>query len=615
MTVDPFVRKICAVGIGNILEWYDFVIFGLLADVIGRNFFPANMAGGSLITSLSVLSSAFLVRPIGGYLMGYLGDNYGRKKALEVSVLIMMVPSFLLGCVPNYAEIGYLGTVLLCLLRLLQGLAVGGEMVGALIFTIEITDSGNRGLWGGTVKATGLFGTVLGMAHVSYLRHVLTDEQMYTWGWRLPFLTSLLIGVMGMYLRSSLQETEEYTNSKENQLSTDKSSLADVLKFHWVEILLVCGVSAFWSVGYYTCFIWLGNYMSSFVGEGPAAFQAMEGAGELTMVMTLLLIVLMPCAGMVGDYMQHIYGESDNGYRRILMIGCAITTVFGAPAFALINNRQIWSASIGMMVFVVSIAIYGGNLPALIVEQFTVRHRYAGLGIAYNLSNALFAGTAPMVQTYLVVQATELDNIQGISSLLPAVYLCLVSVISLTVLFWAPPIISKRRIELDKKLYHMKYSHKDKYNKSISHFDHNVSLDESIDRSNTPMILQIKNDYDSKFKDSRSKSITAPASSECCDDDDDDSSVVDDGPYHANSSIHAGWFKGFASLFNIKIIPPPPPKKKYNPRDIIDNFPTSGKKTFSSSHGQQDQDQDIVERRLNLSMNSISTSDRQKSYV
>jgi hypothetical protein len=140
-----------------------------------------------------------------------------------------------------------------------------------------------------------------------------------------------------------------------------------------------------------------------------------------------------------------------------------------------------------------------------------------------------------------------------------------------------------------------------------------VSLDESIDRSNTPMILQIKNDYDSKFKDSRSKSITAPASSEYCDD--DDSSVVDDGPYHANSSIHAGWFKGFASLFNIKIIPPPPPKKKYNPRDIIDNFPTSGKKTFSSSHGQQDQDQDIVERRLNLSMNSISTSDRQKSYV
>lgn len=608
--VDPFVRKICAVGIGNVLEWYDFVIFGLLADIIGKNFFPANLAGGSLMTSLSVLSSAFLVRPIGGYLMGYVGDNYGRKKALEVSVMIMMVPSFLLGCVPNYSQIGYVGTVVLCLLRLTQGLAVGGEMVGALIFTIEITGSGNRGLWGGTVKATGLFGTVLGMAHVSYLRHMLSDEQMYEWGWRVPFLTSALIGIMGMYLRSNLQETEEYTNSKENQVTNSKSSLGDVLSDHWVEILLVFGVSAFWSVGYYTCFIWLGNYMSSFVGEGPAAFQAMDGAGELTMVMTLLLIFLMPFAGMAGDYMQHVYGETDNGYRRILMIGCAITTVFGAPAFALINHRQIWSAAMGMLVFVVSISIYGGNLPALIVDMFTVRHRYAGLGIAYNLSNALFAGTAPFVQTYLVVQATELDNIQGISSLLPAVYLCMVSVISLTVLFWAPPILSSRRIELDKKLYHMKYSHKDRFSNSSS----SSSLDESVDRSNTPMILQLQSDFNSKFHDhGRTSAVTEI-------DDDDDSSDAGPEESHVASSIHAGWLQRLSSLCNIRLLdsPPtsPPKKRPYNPRDAID-YHGSGKKTFSDEkQGTAQQNQDILERRLNISMTSTTTSSqRKKSYV
>jgi MFS transporter, MHS family, proline/betaine transporter len=606
--VDPFVRKIMAVGIGNILEWYDFVIFGLLADVIGRNFFPSNLTGGSLMTSLSVLTSAFLVRPIGGYMMGYLGDNYGRKKALEVSVLIMMVPSFLLGCIPNFSVIGYFGTALLCLLRLLQGLAVGGEMVGALIFTIEITDSGNRGLWGGAVKATGLFGTVLGMAHVSYLRHVLTEEQMVSWGWRIPFLTSLLIGVMGMYLRSNLQETDEYTNCKENQLTKAKSSLLEVIQFNWVEIILVCGVSAFWSVGYYTCFIWLGSYMSTFIGEGPAAFPAMDYAGELNIVMTLFLIFLMPLAGMLGDYLSYLYGDSDNGYRRILMIGCAITTVFGAPAFALINHRQLWSAAIGQMVFVISIAIYGGNLPALIVEQFTVKHRYSGLGIAYNLSNAIFAGTAPLVQSYLVVKSTELDNIQGISSLLPAVYLCLVSVISLCVLFWAPPIISKRRIELDKKLYHLEYTHKDKYNKSIIHFDHhitgfdhNVSLDESIDRSSTPMILQIKSGLDAKFTGTEV--------------DDEDSADEEGGTQHINSSIHAGWLRCFASLCNFELTAPPPPKKKYNPRDVL-ALPAEGKKTFSSHSDDRQLSREVLQRRLNLSMNTIASSaEDSRGYV
>jgi hypothetical protein len=344
----------------------------------------------------------------------------------------------------------------------------------------------------------------------------------------------------------------------------------------------------------------------------------MDGAVELVIVMTLLLIFFMPLAGMMGDYMQHIYGESDNGYRRILMIGCAITTVFGAPAFALINHRQIWSAAMGMMVFVVSIAIYGGNLPALIVEQFTVRHRYSGLGIAYNLSNALFAGTAPMVQTYLVVQATELDNIQGISSLLPAVYLCIVSIISLTVLFWAPPIIANRRIELDKKIYHMKFSHKDKYNKSISHFDHNISthssMDESIDRSNTPMILQIRSDIKTKFGDSpvgqshhASGAMRRGEGDDYDDADDVEESETGDGGGHSSASIHAGWLNSLSMYIRAKTTPPAPKKKKkYNPRDVVDNMSMTGKKTFNT-HETEVQNHEMLERRLKLSMDVTSS--------
>lgn len=600
MAVDPFIRKICAVGIGNILEWYDFVCFGALADIIGQNFFPSSLKGASLMGFLSLLSSAFLVRPIGGYLMGYMGDNYGRKKALEVSVIIMMIPSFLLGCIPSYSQISIFGTVLLCILRLLQGLAVGGEMVGALVFTIEIADSGNRGLWGGAVKATGLLGTVLGLAHVSYLNHVLTEEQMLEWGWRIPFLTSLLIGMLGMYLRSNLQETDEFTNSIAQLLTNKKSSLLQVLQFHWVEIILVCAVTSFWCVGYYTCFIWLGYYMKSFKYEEESG-QAMNYAGELSIIMTLILIILMPCAGMLGDYTQHRFGDTDNGYRRVLMIGCAITTVFGAPAFALINHRKLWSAALGQLVFVISISIYGGNLPALIVEQFTVRHRYSGLGIAYNLANALFAGTAPLVQTYLVAKSTSLDNKQGISSLLPAVYLCLVSIISLCVLFWAPPIISKRRVELDKKLYHMKNVRRDIYDHSIAHFDdvssRTISLDDSMDRSTTPMIIQLSSEL---------KALSPPPKRS------EDSTSIVDGPHHIYSSIHAGWISKVASFLNIELSRPPQPKER-SLRDVIEGIPSHGKKTFLSGPEER-MSENVLERRLSLSMNVVPT-ERSKSML
>ena len=176
--LNQFTKNICAVGVGNILEWYDFAIFGALADVLGERFFPEHMSGTALIASLSLFGSAFFMRPIGGWLMGYVGDNYGRKRALEVSVITMMIPSFLMGCVPTFAEIGWASTVCLVVLRLLQGLAVGGEMTGAFVFTIETTNGRNRGVWGAVVKATGLSGTALGMGYVAYLRYHLSQQAL-----------------------------------------------------------------------------------------------------------------------------------------------------------------------------------------------------------------------------------------------------------------------------------------------------------------------------------------------------------------------------------------------------------------------------------------------------
>jgi MFS transporter, MHS family, proline/betaine transporter len=143
-----FGRLICAIGAGNALEWFDFAIYGALADIIGTHFFPSNEPQTALLASFTVYSSTFLMRPLGGIIMGYIGDNFGRKFALELSISLMVIPGFFMGCLPTFSSVGYAATILLVLLRMLQGLAVGGEMIGAYIFTIEACEPTQKGLWG-----------------------------------------------------------------------------------------------------------------------------------------------------------------------------------------------------------------------------------------------------------------------------------------------------------------------------------------------------------------------------------------------------------------------------------------------------------------------------------
>ncbi len=164
-----FNRKFYAMAVGNALEFYDFSVFGSVADIIGENFFPTSNNNMRFLQSLSVFGAAFLMRPLGGILMGKLGDTKGRKIALEYSVLIMLITSLLIGCLPDYHSIGYIGTILLIIFRLCQGFAVGGELVGAFIYTLEAAEGKNRGFWGASCKASGFIGSGLGMVIIFYI--------------------------------------------------------------------------------------------------------------------------------------------------------------------------------------------------------------------------------------------------------------------------------------------------------------------------------------------------------------------------------------------------------------------------------------------------------------
>lgn len=261
-----FGRAIIAVGIGNALEWFDFAIFGALADIIGYHFFPSQHPHTALMSSFALYGTAFVMRPLGGILMGYIGDQYGRKHALELSVSLMILPSFLMGIIPTFQKIGYMATILVVCLRMLQGLAVGGEMIGAYIYTMEACDNSQQGFWGGVCKATALVGTVLGMAFVTFLREVLSKNSMYQWGWRVPFLSSLALGVFGLYFRRHLQENESYVTMR-RELDTMKNgdngrkSTWNILMMYKFDIVMCILVTSFWATGYYTCFIWMGMFL------------------------------------------------------------------------------------------------------------------------------------------------------------------------------------------------------------------------------------------------------------------------------------------------------------------------------------------------------------------
>jgi MHS family proline/betaine transporter-like MFS transporter len=477
-----------AVWIGNIIEFYDFSIYASLADVIGDNFFPSSNNSMSLIKSLAVFGSAMLCRPIGGLLLGTIGDLTGRKRALEVSILMMLLPSFMIGILPTYHMIGYPATVILVLMRLLQGVAVGGEVIGAFIITVESSKS-NKSLLGSLCKASTCFGSAIGMIVCLLIRELLPRSHFERYGWRIPFLLSAVFALIGYYVRSNLQYNEipnHYIDDDEvavlqstnpiasfNRLpisspnmsiiigsqklvpfvdietkpTTAKDIIIRGLRRHWRDVLLVIAVSSFWIVCYYTCFIWIQYYLS--------VFTSTSHTWVITVLMMLLLVICIPIAGYSADILNKYHYEStDAGMGNVLLMKISIVIMLAlvVPAFGLMNTNTVKGAVLAQLIFTVSLALYGATLPSFIVHRFTKTMRYTILGISYNISNAIFAGTISVIQLSLVLSGdhqatgTSLTDFVITSSMLkndgryrPCYYVMAIGVFAmLSLLYWLP---------------------------------------------------------------------------------------------------------------------------------------------------------------------------------
>jgi MHS family proline/betaine transporter-like MFS transporter len=318
----------------------------------------------------------------------------------------MLLPSFLIGLLPTYLKLGSSMTILLVLLRLMQGFAVGGEMIGAYIFTIESSKGENRGFWGAMCKASGSLGVSLGTGMVVLLRTNLTHEQLYSFGWRIPFLTGVIIGSFGIWLRSNLpneydQENHsllEQDNKKPNELNNNTvisplsqyedqnhntnqlinnepppsplSPLADqnpikmAWEIHWKEIILVGIIVSFWPIGYYSSFVWMQYFMSEkyFIGG-----DGIVNSWEINFYFSLILTLIFPLGGLFGDYIGMKIGNEDEGYRKVLQLGLIIMIIFCIPAYALISTRTYSGAIVGNLIFLISLTIFGSNLPGLYI--------------------------------------------------------------------------------------------------------------------------------------------------------------------------------------------------------------------------------------------------------
>ena len=392
--------------IGNVLEWYDFVVYGFLAVIIGELFFPSSDPMVSLLKSFGVFAVGFVMRPVGAILFGHIGDKYGRKKALTISIIMMAVSTTAIGLLPTYAQIGILAPTLLVILKLLQGLSVGGEYTTSVSFIVEHAPQDKRGLFGSVGILGAVVGILLGSASGAVITKILPEEDLYAWGWRVLFFTGILLGLVGYYVRKNIDETPKFMELEYEEL-IDKNPVLDVFKKAYKEFIKTFSLSTFQAVGFYTIFVYIANHLAVFVKFPKST------ALTINTISMIILAVLIPFFGWLSDKI---------GRKPIILASTGLTIILAYPLFKFISSGSVENALIGQILFAIVVAGFMSILPTTLVEIFPTQIRNSGYSIGYNLPFAIFGGTAPLIATYLIKVTGNINS--------PAFYLIFAATIA-----------------------------------------------------------------------------------------------------------------------------------------------------------------------------------------
>jgi MFS transporter, MHS family, proline/betaine transporter len=373
-------RMIAAGMIGNVLEWYDFAIYGYFATAIGRHFFPHEDAVAQLLSAFGVFALGYLMRPVGGVVVGHIGDRFGRRAALTFSVAAMAIPTFLIGLLPGYATLGLLAPIALTFLRMVQGLSVGGEYTSSMVFLVEHAPDGRRGLMAALASFGAGAGTLSGSAVGAGFAASMSDAALDAWGWRIPFLLGLVVGIAGYFLRRHVLDTMPAERRQ-------RAPIVETLHDHWRIVLGFAGLSVFYAVGFYVGFVYLVSWLQTADGIAPA--RALE-INSLSMAVLLSVTI---ATGLLTDRI---------GRKPVLLLACILGFVGALPVFLLLNHPSALLAQLGQLGLVVMVGLYGGAQPSIMVETAPLPVRCTAVALGYNVSLGVIGGSTPLVATWLV---------------------------------------------------------------------------------------------------------------------------------------------------------------------------------------------------------------------
>jgi MHS family proline/betaine transporter-like MFS transporter len=406
------VKVIRAAVVGTIVEYYDFGIYGYMATMVATLFFVSEDETAALLGTFAAFAVAFFLRVPGGIFFGHIGDKYGRKTALSWTILLMVVATAAMGLMPTYATLGVWATVLLVLARCLQGFAAGGELGGANAFVSESAPA----RWRATQTSMVNSGTYLGSLAASLVALGITstfsEEQILEWAWRIPFLLSVVIGVVGVWIRNHLEDTPQFEEMADKG-ETKKLPIMELLKTSGGSVVKIVLLGALIVGGYYIASVYAATYLQTEGGQtSSVAFLS-------TSLALVLGVITLPIAG----YMADKYGR-----KPVLFTGSVASAVLGVPMFMLMSGGTIWQAVVGQSVLFICVSIVNGASFVVYVEMLKASVRYSGIALGNNVTNMCLGGTAPFIATYLI-------DVTG-NSLAPAGYFVFCALLTLGAVFF-----------------------------------------------------------------------------------------------------------------------------------------------------------------------------------
>jgi MHS family proline/betaine transporter-like MFS transporter len=381
-------HRIMAGFIGNVVEWYDFALYGYLAGVIAPIFFPSEDPTAGLIATYGIFAAGFLMRPLGAAMFGWFGDRYGRARTMQISVAMMAFPTLMLGLLPTYAQVGVLAPVLLVIVRLLQGISVGGEFSSSATYLVETAPSGKRGLTGSWANIGSMTGSLMGVGAAALVTNAFDPEVVSAWAWRLPFLGGALLGTTAILIRRNLPDSERF--QQHHDARDETSPLLQAFTTNMRETLLALTFAASYGTSFYIAFVYLPEWLSS------QGLMERNRALTINTAITLVVIPLMPLAAIVGDRLL-----ARRTWIAIALLSLGLVA-WPLHAWMLASGGSLVSVIVFHMVAFTLLSVPLGSGPALFVEMFPESDRLSGYSVAFNLGVGVFGGLTPMIATTLI---------------------------------------------------------------------------------------------------------------------------------------------------------------------------------------------------------------------